>query len=121
MSYSLLFKYIIIGESRKSCLLLQFTDKRSQPSHDFTIGVEIGSRTISIDGDQIKLQIWDTEGQESFRSMTRSYYRGSAAAMIVYDVTRRETFIGNLSFGIDSWVFQMASLYYYGGASRLYL
>ena len=44
----------------KSCMLLQFTDKRFQPVHDLTIGVEFGARLVSIDGQQIKLQIWDT-------------------------------------------------------------
>eukprot|EP00002_Diphylleia_rotans_P038221 TRINITY_DN8673_c0_g2_i1.p1 TRINITY_DN8673_c0_g2~~TRINITY_DN8673_c0_g2_i1.p1 ORF type:complete len:220 (-),score=63.31 TRINITY_DN8673_c0_g2_i1:971-1630(-) len=94
MSYAYLFKYIIIGDSGvgKSCLLLQFTDKRFQPVHDMTIGVEFGARMITIDGKQIKLQIWDTAGQESFRSITRSYYRGAAGALLVYDITRRETF-----------------------------
>ena len=94
MSYSYLFKYIIIGDTGvgKSCLLLQFTDKRFQPVHDLTIGVEFGARMINIDGKQIKLQIWDTAGQESFRSITRSYYRGAAGALLVYDITRRETF-----------------------------
>lgn len=43
---------------------------------------------INIDGKQIKLQIWDTAGQESFRSITRSYYRGAAGALLVYDITR---------------------------------
>ncbi|CAO2590400.1 Ras-related protein Rab-2B [Lemmus lemmus] len=76
----------------KSCLLLQFTDKRFQPVHDLTIGVEFGARMVNIDGKQIKLQIWDTAGQESFRSITRSYYRGAAGALLVYDITRRETF-----------------------------
>ncbi|CAM9161161.1 unnamed protein product [Chrysoparadoxa australica] len=94
MSYSFLFKYIIIGDTGvgKSCLLLQFTDKRFQPVHDLTIGVEFGARMINIDSRQIKLQIWDTAGQESFRSITRSYYRGAAGALLVYDITRRDTF-----------------------------
>ena len=82
MSYAYLFKYIIIGDTGnnicqfnfdfhlgsisvflgvgKSCLLLQFTDTRYQPLHDVTIGVEFGARLISIDKQQIKLQIWDT-------------------------------------------------------------
>uniref|UniRef100_A0A673VGI9 RAB2A, member RAS oncogene family n=1 Tax=Suricata suricatta TaxID=37032 RepID=A0A673VGI9_SURSU len=80
------------GGVGKSCLLLQFTDKRFQPVHDLTIGVEFGARMITIDGKQIKLQIWDTAGQESFRSITRSYYRGAAGALLVYDITRRDTF-----------------------------
>uniref|UniRef100_A0A8I5THB3 RAB2B, member RAS onco family n=1 Tax=Pongo abelii TaxID=9601 RepID=A0A8I5THB3_PONAB len=62
MTYAYLFKYIIIGDTGvgKSCLLLQFTDKRFQPVHDLTIGVEFGARMVNIDGKQIKLQIWDT-------------------------------------------------------------
>ena len=44
----------------KSCLLLQFTDKRFQPVHDLTIGVEFGARMVNIDGRPVKLQIWDT-------------------------------------------------------------
>lgn len=94
MSYAYLFKYIIIGDTGvgKSCLLLQFTDKRFQPVHDLTIGVEFGARMVTIDNKQVKLQIWDTAGQESFRSITRSYYRGAAGALLVYDITRRDTF-----------------------------
>ena len=94
MSYSYLFKYIIIGDTGvgKSCLLLQFIDKRFRHDHDLTIGVEFGSRVSQIDGKDIKLQVWDTAGQESFRSITRSYYRGAACALLVYDITRRDTF-----------------------------
>ncbi|KAJ1611267.1 putative Rab2 GTPase [Cryptosporidium canis] len=85
--YDYLFKYIIIGDTAvgKSCLLLQFTDKRFRVDHDLTIGVEFGARIIDVDTKKVKLQIWDT-------SITRSYYRGAAGALLVYDITRRDTF-----------------------------
>lgn len=54
-----------------------------------TIGVEFGTRIIEVAGQKIKLQIWDTAGQERFRAVTRSYYRGAAGALMVYDITRR--------------------------------
>lgn len=57
----------------KSCLLLQFTDKRFQPVHDLTIGVEFGARMIQIDSKQIKLQIWDTVRFETFSASHKTY------------------------------------------------
>ena len=95
MSYVYTFKFIIVGDSSvgKSCLLLRFTDGRFKTSHDLTIGVEFGSRLVPVDQNvQVKLQVWDTAGQESFRSITRSYYRGSIASLLVYDITRRQSF-----------------------------
>ncbi len=85
---------VVIGDTGvgKSCLLLQFVDRRFSAVHDLTIGVDFGSRIVDIDGERVKLQIWDTAGQESFRSIARSYYRDAAGALLVYDVTRRETF-----------------------------
>lgn len=57
-----------------------------------TIGVEFGTRIIDVAGQKVKLQIWDTAGQERFRAVTRSYYRGAAGALMVYDITRRSTY-----------------------------
>lgn len=57
-----------------------------------TIGVEFGSKIVNIGGKSTKLQIWDTAGQERFRSVTRSYYRGAAGALLVYDITSRDSF-----------------------------
>ncbi|KAI9030814.1 putative rab-2,4,14 [Phycomyces nitens] len=93
-SYNYIIKYIIVGDSGvgKSCLLLQFTDKRFYSGRELTIGVEFGTKFITVDGKQVKLQIWDTAGQESFRSITQSYYRGAAGALLVYDISRRESF-----------------------------
>lgn len=53
------------------------------------LGVDFGSRMIDLGGEKVKLQIWDTAGQESFRSIARSYYRDAAGALLVFDVTRR--------------------------------
>ncbi|KEH18927.1 ras-related protein Rab-2-A [Medicago truncatula] len=94
MSHSYLFKFIIIGDIGvgKSCLLFRFTDNSFKPIHDITIGVEFGIKFINIKNNRIKLHIWDTAGQETFRSITRSYYRGAAGALLVYDITKRETF-----------------------------
>ncbi|KAL4479867.1 hypothetical protein ABPG74_020383 [Tetrahymena malaccensis] len=94
MSYSYLFKYIIIGDSSvgKSAILLQFMEGKFKAEHDTTIGVEFGSKIIQVKGKNVKLQVWDTAGQESFKSITRSYYRGSICAFLVYDVTNRESF-----------------------------
>ncbi|CAL5978754.1 Rab2 [Hexamita inflata] len=94
-----LLKYIIIGDTMvgKSCILLRFIDQRFIPIHDMTVGVEFGNKTIEIPKEageplKLKLQIWDTAGQEQFRSITRSYYRGAVGALLVYDITRRESF-----------------------------
>ena len=72
--------------------MLQFQDKRFQPIHDLTIGVEFGTKTVQIKGQSVKLQIWDTAGSEKFRSITRSYYRGASGALLVYDISRKESF-----------------------------
>jgi Ras-related protein Rab-2A len=105
-NYDFLFKFIIIGDSSvgKSCILLRFTEGRYKTEHEPTLGVEFGSKNIKVGDQVIKIQIWDTAGQESFKSITRSYYKGSIAALIVYDITRRESF-ENLS----KWLYEVKS------------
>ncbi|KAH0602322.1 uncharacterized protein H6S33_011236 [Morchella sextelata] len=94
-------KVVNIGDSGcgKSSLTIRLCEGRFTPTHDVTIGVEFGSRIIPCDPTsplpnppKIKLQIWDTAGQESFRAITRSYFRGATGALLVYDITRRDTF-----------------------------
>ncbi|KCV72445.1 Ras-like protein Rab-14 [Fonticula alba] len=93
-TYHYIFKYIIIGDMSvgKSCLLHQFIEGKFVAECPHTIGVEFGTRIIEVSGQRIKLQIWDTAGQERFRAVTRSYYRGAAGVLMVYDVTRRSTY-----------------------------
>lgn len=91
-----ILKFILIGDSSvgKSSLLVRLTDDRFLTDPDPTIGVEFGSHLITLDnGEVVKVQVWDTAGSESFRSITRSYYRGAAGALLVYDITRRESFL----------------------------
>ena len=83
------FYFIAVG---KSCILLQFTDNKFRYQHELTIGVEFGAKTIDINGKSVKIQIWDTAGQEAFQAITRTYYKGAVGALLVYDITRRETF-----------------------------
>uniref|UniRef100_U5EJ77 small monomeric GTPase n=1 Tax=Corethrella appendiculata TaxID=1370023 RepID=U5EJ77_9DIPT len=93
-SYDYLFKFLIIGSAGvgKSCILHNFIENKFKDDSSHTIGVEFGSRIVNVGGKQIKLQIWDTAGQERFRSVTRSYYRGAAGALLVYDSTSRDSF-----------------------------
>ena len=94
-NYDYLFRYIIVGDMAvgKSCILLQFTDNKFRNQHELTIGVEFGAKTISINGKSVKIQIWDTAGQEAFQAITRTYYKGAIGALLVYDITRKETFV----------------------------
>jgi len=93
-SYDFLFKFLVIGNAGtgKSCLLHQFIENKFKSESSHTIGVEFGSKVINCTGKSIKLQIWDTAGQERFRSVTRSYYRGAAGALLVYDISSRDTY-----------------------------
>jgi len=93
-SYDYLFKFLVIGQANtgKSCLLHHFIESKFKEDSSHTIGVEFGSRIVNVGGKSVKLQIWDTAGQERFRSVTRSYYRGAAGALLVYDSTSRESF-----------------------------
>ncbi len=94
IKYDYMFRYIIVGDSNvgKSCLLLQFTDNKFRQNHEATIGVEFGGKTIILSEKTIKIQIWDTAGQEVYQAITRGYYKGTTGAFVVYDITRRETF-----------------------------
>eukprot|EP01018_Ginkgo_biloba_P032876 Gb_37243 [translate_table: standard] len=89
-----LFKIVLIGDSAvgKSNLLSRYTRNEFHPNSKATIGVEFQTQTMEIDKKEIKAQIWDTAGQERFRAVTSAYYRGAVGALVVYDISRRQTF-----------------------------
>mmetsp|Transcript_2054 Transcript_2054/g.4765 ORF Transcript_2054/g.4765 Transcript_2054/m.4765 type:complete len:205 (+) Transcript_2054:252-866(+) len=88
------FKLLIIGDSGvgKSSILLRFTDDEFEEDHPCTIGVDFKIKPMTFQGQSINLTIWDTAGQEKFRSLTSSYYRGTHGIVLVYDVSVRESF-----------------------------
>ena len=76
----------------KSSILLRFTDDTFDKHLSSTIGVDFKVKMLRKQRKDIKITIWDTAGQERFRTLTSSYYRGAHGIMLVYDVTRKETF-----------------------------
>jgi Ras-related protein Rab-2A len=60
--------------------------------YDVTVGVEFGAFMVKVEEKTLKLQIWDTAGQESFRSITKIFYRGSHAVLLTYSILRKDSF-----------------------------
>eukprot|EP00047_Mylnosiga_fluctuans_P014860 m.41663 g.41663 ORF g.41663 m.41663 type:complete len:206 (+) comp5683_c0_seq3:89-706(+) len=92
--YDALVKVVVVGDKSvgKSSLVLRFCDDSFPTQYIATIGVDFRIRTLVIDGKKVKLQVWDTAGEERFKAITKSYYRGAHAAVIVYDCTDPVTF-----------------------------
>ncbi|XP_076945311.1 ras-related protein RGP1-like [Bidens hawaiensis] len=88
------FKIVLIGDSAvgKSQLLGRFARNEFSLDSKATIGVEFQTKTMVIDHKNVKAQIWDTAGQERYRAVTSAYYRGAVGAMLVYDITKRQSF-----------------------------
>ena len=93
--YDSMYKILIVGDinAGKTSILDQFTNQHFDGSYISTIGIDFNVKILSIeDGINVKLQIWDTCGQERFRALTRSYYRNADAIIIVYDITSAKSF-----------------------------
>ncbi len=85
---------MLIGDSGvgKSNLLSRFTRNEFNLDSKSTIGVEFATRSIQVDAKTIKAQIWDTAGQERYRAITSAYYRGAVGALLVYDISKHQTY-----------------------------
>ncbi|KRW98601.1 P-loop containing nucleoside triphosphate hydrolase [Pseudocohnilembus persalinus] len=92
--YDHLFKLLLIGNSGvgKSCMLMRYSENSFTNNFYNTIGVDFKIKSLQIEDRNIKLQIWDTAGQDRFRTITNSYYRGAHGILIVYDITDKESF-----------------------------
>ena len=99
--YNYLFKVVLVGDSGvgKSCLLSRFAWDQFSLDSKSTIGVEFATKSVMIEGQTVKAQLWDTAGQERYRAITTAYYREAVGAIIVYDITKEDTFKS-----VEKWV-----------------
>ena len=89
------FKVVLVGESGvgKTSIITQFIDETFQEDQQSTTGGTFSTKSVICDGGRIlKFEIWDTAGQERYRSLTKMFYKDANAAILVYDITRKDSF-----------------------------
>ena len=88
------YKIVLIGDSGvgKSNILWRLTSDKFSVESKATLGVEFASKSLRVGDKNIVVQIWDTAGQERYRSITKAYYKEAVAALIVYDITKINSF-----------------------------
>ncbi|KAF2688700.1 ras-domain-containing protein [Lentithecium fluviatile CBS 122367] len=134
-SWDYIAKIVSLGDSGcgKSSLTVRLCEGRFSPHHDVTIGVEFGSRIVPVGPPaslalginnpskadpptspskqqqqpqkHMKLSLWDTAGQETYKSITRSYFRGASGALLVFDISRKNTFLS-----VTSWLHDLRQI-----------
>ena len=90
-----IIKIVVVGESGvgKTSLITQFIDNFFDEEIQATTGASFSAKTLSFDnGKSVKIQIWDTAGQERYRSLTKIFFKNSAAVAFIYDITNQSTF-----------------------------
>ncbi|CAF1205904.1 unnamed protein product [Adineta ricciae] len=92
--YDYLLKLLIVGDSGvgKTSILQRFATDYFKDDYVATVGVDFHIRTIDVDGHRCKLQVWDTAGQDRFRCVVSTFYRGAHGAMICFDITDKDSF-----------------------------
>jgi len=93
-SFDYLFKIVLVGDMAigKTCIVQRFKNGTYIEKQATTVGVDFFLKTLLVDGKRVKLQIWDTGGQERFRTITQSYYRSANGIILAYDITCRQSF-----------------------------
>jgi len=87
-------KLVVVGDYGvgKTALLIRFSDDEFSENYISTIGVDFRDRTVDTGDSLVKLQIWDTAGQDKFKTITSAFYRSAQGVILVFDVTNRETY-----------------------------
>ena len=93
-NYEVMFKVVLIGDMKvgKTNIVSRYIKNEFNKDSMSTIGVEFGSKELVIEGHNVKVQIWDTAGQEKYKSITNAYYKGAKGAFVVYDITNKNSF-----------------------------
>jgi small GTP-binding protein len=96
-----MIKILLLGDANvgKSSLMLSFTEGEFKEGLIGTAGVDYKLKNIQYEGKSLKIQIWDTAGQERFRTLTKSYYKGAAGIILVYDVCDEVSF-----HNVEEWL-----------------
>jgi len=105
MTDDCVYKVLLLGDSTvgKTCFLKKYTDKTFQDVHMSTIGLDYRVKTMTLkSGKVVKLQIWDTAGQDRFRAITKNYYKGANGIILIYDVTSIQTYEN-----VKNWISQI--------------
>jgi len=105
MEEEVVYKVLLLGDSSvgKTCFLLRYCDKSFQDVHLSTIGLDYRLKSMTLKNNKnIKLQIWDTAGQDRFRAITKNYYKGANGIILIYDVTSIQTYEN-----VKNWISQI--------------
>uniref|UniRef100_A0A6B2LK11 Uncharacterized protein n=1 Tax=Arcella intermedia TaxID=1963864 RepID=A0A6B2LK11_9EUKA len=102
-----MFKWVLVGEVGvgKSSLVLRYTEDVYVGESVETIGADFKVKYATVDKKRLKIQIWDTAGQEKFRVMTSSYFVGARGVIVVYDITDRNSFVA-----VEKWLKEAKAL-----------
>ena len=105
MEEEIVYKVLLLGDSSvgKTCFLLRYCDKSFQDVHLSTIGLDYRLKTITLNNNKnIKLQIWDTAGQDRFRAITKNYYKSANGVLLIYDISNLQTYEN-----VKNWISQI--------------
>ena len=98
------YKVLLLGNSYvgKTCILLRFSEDKFNDNYEVTIGLNYRIKTINIDNTPIKMQIWDTSGEEKFKAIAKNFYRGAHGVLLIYDICQKNSFLD-----VKGWIEQI--------------
>ena len=98
------YKVLLLGNSYvgKTCILLRFSEDTYKDDYEVTIGLNYRIKTLNIDNNPIRMQIWDTSGEEKFKAIAKNFYRGAHGVLLIYDICEKNSFLD-----VKSWIEQI--------------